>query len=76
MIELKKAKKVQLKIFSNGDVINCLMNIKNKKAIKFIAKKYDIVNNDCIIRLFNTEYVNGDEATRKHIEYLDSIIFE
>lgn len=66
----------ELKIFCNGDVVDFLMTTTNKNVIRFIAKKYDIVNNDCIIRLFNTEYVNGNDDIKKHIEYLDNIIFE
>ena len=66
----------ELKIFCNGDVVDFLMTTTNKNVIRFIAKKYDIVNNDSIIRLFNTEYINGNDDIKKHIEYLDNIIFE
>lgn len=74
MIELKKAKKNINYDYpiENGELVDILLTC-NKKIIPLIVKNYDILNNNSIIRLFNTEYSIGNDSIRKRIELIEKI---
>ena len=76
-IIIKKAKKVEWHHLTNGDLTNILLysNGVSKRCLKFLLNYFDVINNDSIKRLINTELNNYNNTNLfNRIELLESLL--
>lgn len=74
-IIIKKAKRVKWHYLTNRDLTDILLysNCISKRGFKFLLNYFDIINNDSVKRLINTE-LNNNTNLFNRIELLESLL--
>ena len=71
----KLIKLKELENITNGELCDLLLygNVE-KSTLKYLLKYFDVINNNSIKRLINTELNNNTEIVFKRLELLESLL--
>ena len=71
----KLIKLKELENITNGELCNLLLYSDVKEStLKYLLKYFDVINNNSIKRLINTELNNNTEIVFKRLELLESLL--
>ena len=71
----KLIKLKELENITNGELCNLLLYSDVKEStLKYLLKYFDVINNDSIKRLINTELNNNTEIVYDRLEFLESLL--
>lgn len=71
----KLIKLKELENITNGELCNLLLYSDVKEStLKYLLKYFNVINNDSIKRLINTELNNNTERVFKRLELLESLL--